>query len=196
MTKPDRGPEFVFGYGSLVAEDSSPAPGEADHPGCVAELNGFARGWGVAMDNSVDLPGYKYYVERNGRRPAVFVAFLDLMTSTAPGARVNGICRPVAHDELARLDRRERNYVRVDVSGHFDPAAGRVWTYVGSQAGRDRLRQGSRRGAAVIQAGYLQAVRHGVQRLGGTEHRAFEASLDPRGLPVMELIRCEIAPAG
>ena len=30
------------------------------------------------MDNTRDLPGYKYYVAPDGTRPAVFVAFLDV----------------------------------------------------------------------------------------------------------------------
>jgi len=191
----------VFGYGSLVAAGAVPATAETGPLGCVAELTGFARGWGVAMDNSVDLPGYKFYVEPNGRRPGVFVAFLDLVSDPAPDARVIGVCRPVDHGELARLDRRERNYVRVDVSDRFDrstgldPSTGRVWAYIGTRDGRARLREGRRRGAAVIHADYLQSVRDGARaaRLGPAASKAFEASLDPAGLPVLELKRCELA---
>ena len=40
----------VFGYGSLVADGAQPC-----------ELRGFRRFWGVAMDNRVDLPGYKHF---------------------------------------------------------------------------------------------------------------------------------------
>ena len=201
-------PELVFGYGSLLAPGSDPLTGETEPPGYAnpakggettppgypAELTGFSRGWGVAMDNSVDLPGYKFYVEPNGRRPGVFVAFLDLVADPAPDAGVIGICRPFAHEQLAELDRRERNYVRVDVSDRFDHT-GRVWTYVGSRDGRARLREGRRRGAAVIHAGYLQSVRDGARaaRIGPAAYEAFEASLDPAGLPVVELERCELA---
>src|SRR6476619_422472 len=72
--------EYVFGYGSLVR-----APG-----GHVAELIGHERRWGVAMDNTRDLEGYKYYLAPDGSRPAVFVAFLDV--APAAGASVHGVC--------------------------------------------------------------------------------------------------------
>src|SRR3712207_7042258 len=45
--------DWVFGYASLV-----------DRPGAhEAELRGFHRRWNAAMDNSVDLPGYKHYLD-------------------------------------------------------------------------------------------------------------------------------------
>ncbi len=66
---------YVFGYGSLVAE------GEGCH---VAVLRGYRRVWGVAMDNSVDLPGYKCYrLRADLSRPAVFVAFVDVVRDPA-----------------------------------------------------------------------------------------------------------------
>ena len=57
-----RGPRrvsWLFGYGSLV-----PA-GEAR----PCHLTGWQRSWGVAMDNTVDLPGYKHFVTPEGERP-------------------------------------------------------------------------------------------------------------------------------
>src|SRR3954452_9313466 len=77
--------QFVFGYGSLVEA--------LDAGGRAAHLDGYRRRWQVAMDNSRDLPGYKYYVDpRTGERPRVFVAFLDLAPD--PRARVNGVLFP------------------------------------------------------------------------------------------------------
>jgi hypothetical protein len=184
--------EFVFGYGSLASAGSHQATREFHRRGFVAELAGVARGWGVAMDNSVDLPGYKYYEDAAGARPEVFVAFLDLADDPAPGASVNGLCRPVDGDALAQLDLRERNYVRLDVSERVDSSGGRVWAYVGSRCGRARLREGRRRGSAVIQAGYLRSVRLGFRELGPQEYDACAASLEPGGLAVVELVRREL----
>ena len=74
------------------------------------------------MDNTRDLPGYKYYVAPDGTRPAVFVAFLDV--APAAGASVGGVCSPVDATLLAELDARERNYERRDVTALVaDPAA-------------------------------------------------------------------------
>jgi hypothetical protein len=181
--------EFAFGYGSLVAEGQVP-PTRAFHPqGFVADLLDHRRCWGVAMDNRVDLPAYKYYLDGVGDRPDVFVAFLDIRP--ARGQVVTGVCLPVGSDELIELDGRERNYVRRDLTTHLRlPAPGlRVWGYVGSAAGRGRLTRGRRAGRAVIDRTYLDAVSAAYQRLAAVDHAAAAASLDPGDLPVLELSR-------
>jgi gamma-glutamylcyclotransferase (GGCT)/AIG2-like uncharacterized protein YtfP len=191
-----RSPQFVFAYGSLATGQRVAPTREWDPRGFVADLIGYRRTWGVAMDNRRDLSGYKYYTDAGGRRPEVFVAFLDLWAAP-DGAVVNGLCLPVDATRLAALDRRERNYDRIDVTDRLAVSAGapggaRVWTYVGSPAGRRRLRQARAAGAAVIDANYLRAVRNAFARLGEAERRACAASLDTRDLPVVPLRRHEL----
>lgn len=185
----------MFAYGSLVSPPGrTPGRGWSEH-GFVADLLGFRRGWGVAMDNRRDLLGYKYYTDARGRRPQVFVAFLDVLPSARADDAVNGLCVPVDDLLLAELDRRERNYDRLDVSERVrvDSADDvRVWTYAGSAEGRERLRHGLAVGAAVIDAHYLQGVADGFARLGEDEHRACAPSLDPGDLPVVPLRRHEL----
>ena len=182
--------EYVFGYGSLVAGEFVPSR-ERGSEGFVTDLHGAGRGWGVAMDNRIDLPGYKRYLDPAGRRPAVSVCFLDIVDS--PQTRVNGICLPVTGAELAELDRRERNYDRIEVSDRFsDVDDARVWTYRGSAEGRARFDVAVREGTAVIDAGYLDAVSVGFRALGEREWEACAPSLDPGGLPVRELVRREL----
>ncbi len=183
--------EYVFAYGSLAAL-SPDAPA-----GFLADVRGMRRSWGVAMDNRVDRPGYKCYVEDSGRRPAVFVCFLDL--EAAGGCAVNGLCLPVDRGRLAALDRRERNYDRIDVSAHVVPRDGgvadadiRVWAYRGSASGRARFREGVAAGSAVIHDGYLAAVRAAFASLGDAEWQACAPSLEPAGLPVVALQRREL----
>jgi hypothetical protein len=181
---------FVFGYGSLAA-DLGGAPTRAYHDhGFTAVLSGFTRGWGVAMDNRRDLPGYKYYTAPDGIRPPVHVAFLDI---AAGDGEVNGLCLPVDDAALAELDSRERNYERVDVSDRLDAPGARVYAYAGRPEARARLSAGRAGGTAVIHAGYLEAVRRGFASLGGDELAQAEPSLDPDGLPVCELIRHELS---
>jgi len=165
------GAEYVFGYGSLVATRG----------GHVTELRDHERRWGVAMDNTRDLPGYKYYVAPDGSRPAVFVAFLDV--APAPGASVIGVCSPVDPTALAALDERERNYERRDVTALLSDPPGPTWAYVGSAAGRERLARGVATATAVIADDYLRLVREGVGALD---------SLDPGGLPVRPLRRVDL----
>ena len=172
----------VFGYASLVLDGSR---------GTVARLPGYRRVWGVATDNMRAIPGYKLYLRRSdGRRPAVYVAFLDLEPDE--GASVNGVVRPVTAAALDELDRRERNYDRVDVSGQIDGLHGRVWTYVGSAEGRERLRRGREEGRAVISRDYLDKVRAGFRALGEEEELAFAESSKLDGLPVWDLERIDL----
>jgi hypothetical protein len=159
----------------------------------VTELPGFARAWGVAMDNRRDLPGYKYYTRPGGYRPAVHIAFLDLVElPSAADQGANGICVPVDGSRLEQLDARERNYRRVDVSERVAAGGARVWTYIGSAEARERLADGVRLGTAVIDAGYLRLVQEGFSALGGAEQRAARDSLRPEDLPVVELVRHEL----
>jgi hypothetical protein len=203
----------VFGYGSLLSRRGwrvAPRPAcekskisrrptrEPRAAGFVTELAGFRRGWGVAMDNRRDLPGYKYYTAADGSRPDVFVAFLDIWPSDDRAAAVNGVCLPVDDAALEALDRRERNYERIDVSERVAAAgvgeAGevRIWTYIGSAAGRDRLRRSRAAGAAVIDANYVADVEAAFASLGEAEHRAGAGSLDPGDLPVVPLRRHDL----
>jgi hypothetical protein len=186
--------DFIFGYGSLAELAFVPGREPRDE-GFVADLPGFARGWGVAMDNRRDRPGYKYYTAADGSRPAVFVSFLDVW-AVGGVAAVNGLCLPVDAAALTRLDRRERNYARLDVSDRIDAGGARVWVYVGTPAARERLRDARGDGRAVIDAGYLRAVESAFAALGAEELKRCRPSLAPGDLPVVELVRHELAGGG
>jgi dephospho-CoA kinase len=176
--------QFVFGYGSLAAD----LPGS--HP---AVLRGRRRGWGVAMDNTVDVPGYKHYrLRADGSRPAVFVAYLDLFED--PAATTHGVCVAVGETQLAAIDHRERNYERVDVTGAVTPARGTVWVYVGSAFGRRRLDRAREAGLAVISRDYLERTSASFAALGAEARADFEAGAAAGDLPVWDLERFENPP--
>ncbi|MEA2283000.1 MAG: hypothetical protein QOK21_3607 [Solirubrobacteraceae bacterium] len=175
--------DLVFGYGSLVAG-----------LGTQARLHGHRRVWGVAMDNTIDLPRYKRYLAPDGSRPALCVAFLDVIEDAA--ATVDGLCVPVGPEELARLDDRERNYDRVDVTAQVTaeaPLGGRVWTYRGRAESRARFARALRAGRCAIARDYLAAVEAGVRSaLGDAAWDAFAAATPHDGLPVRDLRRVDI----
>jgi hypothetical protein len=183
-----RGREFVFGYGSLAALADGVVPSRTPHAqGFVCDLRGYRRQWGVAMDNRRDLPGYKHYTDELGRRPAVFVCFLDI--EVEPRGSVNGLCVPVDGPRLAALDERERNYERVDVSSSVDAGGARVWAYVGARASRLRMRWAVAAHRAVIDAEYLETVADGFAALGSGELQRCAPSLARGLLPVVALTR-------
>jgi hypothetical protein len=179
--------EWVFGYGSLAALGEARADGARAYP---TELRGARRRWGVAMDNRVDLPGYKWYrVRATGQRADGFVAFLDLVPADGRSA-VNGLCMPVDRHELARLDARERNYERVDVTDRVAGARGRVWAYVGSAAGGARLAEAVRTDALYVSSEYVDDVEHAFRDLGAEAFSAYAASTD-RPPPVAAVVALE-----
>lgn len=173
----------MFGYGSLVLDGEA-----ADRR---ARLTDHRRVWGVATDNVHAIPGYKMYLRRSdGVRPAVYVAFLDIQP--CPGHEVNGTVRSVSSAELDRLDRRERNYDRVDVTEQLEGFDGPVWTYVGSAEGRARMQHGREERRAVVSRDYLEKVRAGFRRLGEADYELFDASCQLDGLPVWDLERVDL----
>jgi hypothetical protein len=166
---------LVFGYGSLV-----------DGPVRPAVLPGWRRTWGVAMDNAVDLPGYKHYeVPGTGERPAVMVAFLDV--SPDPTAEVPGVVLEVSDQEVAALDRRERNYARVEVETSAGPAV----TFAGRAESRVRVARGLAEERCVVQRAYLEAVRNGFEALEPGGAARFDATTGPLPGLVVDLIRVD-----
>ncbi len=193
-------PQYIFGFGSLVAAamlgfTTEPAP--ASH-GEAVTLVGFRRTWGVAMDNSVDLPHYKYYVTADpGRadagpvRPDVCVAFLDIEEHA--GSVVNGLLNRVDARDLARIDARERNYRRIDVTLMVPAAAGTVWAYLGRDDARERRARAAAQGRLVVQREYVEMVELGFAALGDDSLRMFRSSTEPHYFPVVDLRRVDFA---
>lgn len=158
--------EHVFAYGSLAAHAQA-------RP---ATLPGLRRTWGVAMDNSVAIPGYKVYEDpQSGARPPVCVAFLDVEDD--PRARLRGALVPVGPETLAALDVRERNYTRAAIRTG-------VWIYRGREEARRRARAALAAGRLVVQRQYLEAV---TAALGEVE---------PPPCPVVDLRRRDLAATG
>jgi hypothetical protein len=180
--------DYVFAYGSLVRDL---ADGEVLALR-GAHLRDHRRAWNVAMDNSVSLPGYKYYLDAGDcSRPEVFVTFLNLIA--APGGRVNGMLVPVSAEELLELDRRERNYTRREVTTSIEPAAeGRVWSYFGKPEACRRFVAGLRAARAIVDESYLERVRAGFEALGHDALAEFAQSTDPHGCRTLKLLRVDL----
>lgn len=181
--------QFVFSFGSLVSHVQPGASRAAGPDGFIADLPGFRRCWGVAMDNTEHVEGYKFYRDSTGGRPALMVAFLDLRPD--PAGRVNGLCRPVSDVDLETLDRRERNYTRVDVSPIFSlQLPGRYWLYVGNSVARSRARTGLAENRLAVPNAYYTTVVSAFSRLG--EDDTFHATTDYPGRYLRALTRVDI----
>ncbi len=142
------------------------------------------------MDNTETIPGYKYYLDENGARPDVFVAFLDVQPDRT--GSVNGCCTPVTPEDLRRLDHRERNYDRIEVTHAIGDSLGRTWMYVGSRSGRRRLSLAGETSRAVISREYIDRVEAGFRALGSNEYAVFRSSSDLGALPIRDLVRVDL----
>jgi dephospho-CoA kinase len=170
---------YVFGYASLVALEDAGA--------VLGRLRGFRRRWGVAMDNWEGGEGVKHFLDpETGERPRIRVAYLDIYEQA--GSVVNGLALPVDADRLAELDARELNYRRVDVTAAFEgDAAGRVFTYVGLDAARERCRRGIEEANAFVSRDYAATVRCAFERLGPGAPAELDRTTDPLPFPERDL---------
>ena len=197
-TRPGRaGPaivDWLFAYGSLLPAGHAVLPDGA----VAAHLLGWRRSWSVAMDNSVDLPGYKHYVAPR-RRPPRPDGLLP-RHRRARRRRVNGVALRVGADELPALDERERNYERREVTGQLD-VAWRARLGLRRPARRARAgRRGRRERRLAIASSYRERVLAGFDLL--RQRRRFEMLTEPPDVPVADLAvvhhrrwPCRAAPA-
>jgi hypothetical protein len=94
---------------------------------------------------------------------------------------------------LPELDRRERNYLRVEVTRQIDVGLeGQAWTYLGRPEAVQRFEHGARSRRAVVDKTYLDCVRSGFGLLSDGALEEFDASTDPPGCAVLELQRIEL----
>jgi hypothetical protein len=173
--------DYVFGYASLVAlRDTDALPGR---------LRGFRRRWGVAMNNWEGGEDAKHWLDRaTGERPRIRIAYLDIYEQA--GSAVNGLALRADAERLRALDARELNYERVDVTSSFEPEVdGRVFTYVGLDAARDRFRHGVAAGDIFVSSDYAASVRLAFERLGPRALAEFDRTTDPLLFPERGLLR-------
>lgn len=181
--------EYVFGYGSLLERSSGDEGGEAP---VLCEVRNYRRVWNVAMDNSRTIPGYKYYVDpATGERPDHFVTFLNIVPDAE--AAVNGALFEVSDAQLERLDRRERNYERIDVTAGVSRAVeGTVWAYAGRESAVHRFQLGHRTDRAVIPRGYYERVLRDFASFGRDAQRRYTELTDPPPCPIVDLRRVDL----
>ena len=175
---------WVFGYGSLVAPASlARTIGRTVRLGddaFEAALAGYGRRWNygtMVEGESIDEPGRTWTVVALG---------LEASSSES----VNGLIARVDEGDLAALDRRERNYDRVDVTdlitvvGH---AVSSVVTYVPRPDPVERFEAARAAGSAAISKRYWDLVDGAFAALGTSQRDRYHATTPDAGIPVVEL---------
>jgi hypothetical protein len=123
--------QYIFGYGSLVSpKDVFRTLGRRVQLIYPVELHGWVRDWGVVINVTKTHRGFKLYEGCPG-----YVAALNIRRPE-PGERPtnpNGVLFEVTDKDLAKLDKRENCYDRVDVTADIvdAPANAVVYAYSG-----------------------------------------------------------------
>jgi len=115
---------YIFGYGSLVDYLNTPDVR-------LAKLKGSRRKWNVCMDNSDEISGNSFCIQPVTKfRPPIFVTFLNILIEQDMGSTTNGLLIPVGSNLLEKLDIREWNYERIDVTERIQdpPASAKIYT--------------------------------------------------------------------
>jgi len=117
---------YLFGYGSLI------------NPNSIQRTLGRE----ITVDNLIEALIHDYVrkwqlvdwviIEENNKEKPIPAIFLDIVRQ--PGAMTNGILIPILEDEINKMDKRERNYDRVNVSNLIDPSISEyIFTYIGKK---------------------------------------------------------------
>ncbi|MEM9217400.1 MAG: gamma-glutamylcyclotransferase family protein [Cyanobacteria bacterium P01_F01_bin.150] len=187
---------LIFGYGSLVnVEHLQAYLGRtlvANQDFMLCRLQDYCRCWTAAMDNRINLPGYKFYVEKHsGNRPQGVVTFLNIRPCS--GKTITGIVFDVSEQELQRLDLRERNYRKVDVSDMIDsPTSRSIYAYVGRKESDQRYQQGLEQKSAIISRDYYDLVYGAYKALGAEALADYMDTTDPPQIPIVDLEKCPV----
>lgn len=123
---------YIFAYGSLMAkQDIERTLGCVlpDHAVIPATLGGYKRDWSAIRQNTSS--SWKWLMDRQTGLLPRFVAYLNIVAD--PDGIVEGVVFPVDEEGLAKLDRREVGYDRIEVNA-FDASGkrmdGTVFAYV------------------------------------------------------------------
>ncbi len=110
------GDNYIFGYGSLISNDSRARTGETGKPVAVT-VSDIARSWSV---------------------PVPSCQFTAVGAVEQAGSYCNGVVFPVTPESLQRFDEREIGYTRILLAAErFNPRLkfsneAQIWTYVGT----------------------------------------------------------------
>jgi dephospho-CoA kinase len=187
------GPDYVFGYASLVGLREPLLVAGVEQAPLPGRLCGFRRFWGAAMNNWEGGDAVKHFLDRGtGERPRIRVAYLDIEPNE--GSAVNGLAIPVDAARLAALDAREVNYSRIDVSASFEPGTPqRVFAYVGTEAARGRCRQGTADGDVFVSGDYVAAVRGAFEQLARGALAELDRTTEPLPFPERDLQAVQVS---
>jgi cation transport regulator ChaC len=180
---------WVFGYGSLVSPASladtigrTVVSGVDTHD---AVVSGFARRWNYGSIHSVG----DWTLDDGTHVDGGTIIALGIVES-APDS-VNGTISLVTTDALAALDRRERNYARIDVTDRVASAVevvGVIETYVPRPSSIERYERARDAGTAGVRRTYWDLVNAAFAELGPDHVNRYRNSTLAPDVPIVDIV--------
>lgn len=177
---------WIFGYGSLVSPASMATTigrTVAVDDVLVAHLDGYGRRWNYG---SLHLRGDWAHDGVHVRQG--LVVSLGLVASSTESC--NGVIVRVTDDEVDRLDWRERDYQRTDVTElirlEATETVERVSTYVPRASAIERYEHARNERRAAIRQSYVELVAAAFRDLGGDHLDRYETTPAP-DVPVVDM---------
>lgn len=169
------GQHALFAYGSLLSIASLERTLGRSYRGpfLICAIDGWRRRWNVAMPNEVFA-----YREKDDWVTPKQIFYLNV--EPRPDERVTGVLFVVNSDDLARFDKREWIYDRVDITTRLrgvSVTGGSAWVYCGKLEYVFEFPASRRLGA--VRRTYLNILADGHKALGPEFVRAYNESTDP-----------------
>lgn len=190
-------PLFIFGYGSLAKPDSVEKSLEYPiDPSAFrfAMLSGWRRLWNVGSDKA-SHPERTLRLDDGQEFSGVNIS---LGIEPAPGADCCGAVFPINRPDLSSLDKRERNYERIEVTDDVTwagkPKNCIVYTYVPLPETTERIAEAERQKRTLaVRAGYIRLVEAAFALYGQKE--LYRESTPKPPFPVLEMEFVEHPPS-
>ena len=184
---------WIFGYGSLVSPKSMArtigrvAVHQTDF--FLADLDGYGRRWNYGV---VHMSGQWTRDDGVEIDDGTIVA---LGVVEAAGETVNGVVASIAGGELVNLDRRERNYDRVEVTDRItvlddedDVVVGPIYTYVPRPTAVEAYTVGRDAGTAGVRRTYWDLCEAAFAAFGDDHLARYRSSTPDPDIPIVDLV--------
>lgn len=180
---------WVFGYGSLVSPVSMARTiKRVAEPGVdffEAELSGYGRRWNYGVEHIVAT----WTLDDGTAVDDGVIVALGLIA--AGDEKVNGVIASLTDDELAFLDRRERNYDRVDVTGTTTTVASTtdpIYVYVPRSSSIERYETARDAGVAGVRRTYWDLVDAAFAEFSEEQRDRYRSSTPAPDVPIVDIV--------